>query len=375
MANLGGTFASSLPAGFTYVIDMTLYYDGVNPAAGPFVMNAYQANPTPSSPPGCIGTDCNVVVEPPPTTILNSASGEELTVSASINFPSVTAPGETTVVAVSNVAAAVPSNLGFSDGVTFLDISTTANFDTSSAPITICVDYVIAGALSDPTSLRLLHAEAGAWVDVTTTLDVDTHTICGAVFSLSPFAVASELPPTTTSTSTTSTTSSTSTSTTLPTTDLLPGRVVSIRSGALAKFIAQPAAGETFALPSADPFTTGGALRMFDMGLGAGDDSYALVLGAGWKGLGSPAGSKGYKYKGAGTPGDPCKVVLIKETVIKGVCTGSGINLTPPFDGDIGIVLSLGTTDRYCAQFGGDDVKNDTTLTKRKNAPVPGACP
>jgi hypothetical protein len=41
----------------------------------------------------------------------------------------------------------------------------------------------------------------------------------------------------------------------------------------------------------------------------------------------------------------------------------------------MGIVLSLGTTDRYCAQFGGDEVKNDSSLTKRKNAPAPGACP
>jgi hypothetical protein len=37
----------------------------------------------------------------------------------------------------------------------------------------------------------------------------------------------------------------------------------------------------------------------------------------------------------------------------------------PSFTGDVGSVLSLGTTDRYCAQFGGDVVKNDATLTKR----------
>ena len=45
----------------------------------------------------------------------------------------------------------------------------------------------------------------------------------------------------------------------------------------------------------------------------------------------------------------------MKENVIKGVCKGTGIMLTPPFDGDLGIILSLGTTDRYCAQFGGDE--------------------
>jgi hypothetical protein len=57
--------------------------------------------------------------------------------------------------------------------------------------------------------------------------------------------------------------------------------------------------------------------------------------------------------------------VLLNEDVIKGLRKGSGITLVPSFTGDVGIVLSLGTTDRYCAQFGGDVVKNDTTLTKR----------
>ena len=56
-----------------------------------------------------------------------------------------------------------------------------------------------------------------------------------------------------------------------------------------------------------------------------------------WKALGNPPGSKGYKYKGAASPGDPCKVVLLKGTVIKAVCKGAGITLTPPFTGDVGI--------------------------------------
>jgi hypothetical protein len=65
--------------------------------------------------------------------------------------------------------------------------------------------------------------------------------------------------------------------------------------------------------------------------------------------------------------------VLLKQTVIKGVCrgSGSGVTLAPPFTGDVSIVLRLGTTDRYCALFGGDEVKNDPTLTKRKSAQPP----
>jgi hypothetical protein len=162
-------------------------------------------------------------------------------------------------------------------------------------------------------------------------------------------------------------------------TDLLPGRITAIKSGMLAKFVAKPVMGETFNLPVANPVTAGGSLRVFDMSTTAGDNTYALPSGGtpplGWKGLGSPAGSKGYKYKGAGTVGDPCKVVLVKPKVIKAVCRGSDVTLMPPFAGDVGIILSLGATDRYCAQFGGDEVKNDATLTKRKNAPAPTACP
>jgi hypothetical protein len=136
--------------------------------------------------------------------------------------------------------------------------------------------------------------------------------------------------------------------------------------------------GGTFALPSADPVADGGSLRLFDTAATAGDVTYGLPPGVpplGWKGLGNPAGSKGYKYKGAGTPTDPCKAVLVKAKVIKAICKGSGITLAPPFTGDIGIVLSLGTSDRYCVQFGGDESRNDTTLTKRRNAPAPGGCP
>jgi hypothetical protein len=176
---------------------------------------------------------------------------------------------------------------------------------------------------------------------------------------------------------TSSTLTSTSTSTTLAPlqTELLPGRIGIIKPATLAKFVAKPSTGDTFALPTANPIAVGGSLRIFDVATTAGDDTYNLHAGAAWKGLGNPAGSKGYKYKGAGTPADPCKVVLVKGNVIKGVCRGTGITLVPPFTGDMGIVLSIGMTDRYCAQFGGDEVNNDPTLTKRKDAQAPPACP
>jgi hypothetical protein len=165
----------------------------------------------------------------------------------------------------------------------------------------------------------------------------------------------------------------------LPTTDLLPGRVTIVKPLSLAKFVTKPPTGDTFAPPTADPVVDGGSLRIFDSGTTAGDDTYSLPAGGvpplGWKPLGNPPGSKGYKYKGAGSPSDPCKIVLVKQKIIKGVCTGPGVTLIPPFSGDVSIELSLGTTDRYCAEFGGGEVANDATITKRKDSSAPAACP
>ena len=148
-----------------------------------------------------------------------------------------------------------------------------------------------------------------------------------------------------------------------------------IRDLTLAQFVAR--GDVAFTLPSSDVVAEGGSIRFFDTGATAGDDTYALPAGSRWRGLGNPAGSRGYRYRGAGDAADPCTVVLIRERVIKATCRGDGVTLRPPFTGDIGIVLTLGPgiTDRYCARFGGDEARNDSTLTKRRNAPAPVSCP
>jgi hypothetical protein len=156
--------------------------------------------------------------------------------------------------------------------------------------------------------------------------------------------------------------------------ELMPGRIALIRNGLLAKFVAK--APVAFDLPNAGnaPTVEGGSLSIFDTG-GTATDTYTLPS-SGWKALGSPAGSKGYKYKGLGSIADPCKVVLVKAKVVKAVCKGAGIQMATPFVGNIGIVLDVGTdTKTYCAEFGGDTSRNDSSLLKRRNAPAPGACP
>ena len=160
----------------------------------------------------------------------------------------------------------------------------------------------------------------------------------------------------------------------------MPGKVTVIKPGKLAKFVAKPASGDAFALPGAanDPTVEGGSLRIFDTATTAGDNQYPLPVQPapyGWKGLGNPAGSKGYKYKGAGTPSDPCRVVLVKEKVVA-VCKGSGVTLPTPFLGQVGIVLTVGTdSKRYCASFGGATTRHDFLVLRRKDAPPPDFCP
>ena len=106
---------------------------------------------------------------------------------------------------------------------------------------------------------------------------------------------------------------------------------------------------------------------------------------AGWTGLGNPAGSKGYKYKGAGSLADPCKIVLIKPKVIRAVCKGPGaVDAPDPFalpvgpDG-VGFELVVGA-DRYCAESSlatGAIVKTDDAakgVWKAIKAGAPAAC-
>ena len=158
--------------------------------------------------------------------------------------------------------------------------------------------------------------------------------------------------------------------------ELIPGKILVIKAGKIAKFVAKPTTGE-FAMPDIvnnNPTIEGGEVRFFDTTIpGGGDITYSLPAG-GWTGIGNPAGSKGYKFKGgAGT----CKVVILKPKVIKAVCK-ENVTFTNPFSdpGTVGVILTAGTdSKRYCAEYGGEQKKNDTTLLKRKGAPAPGMCP
>src|SRR5262245_38900786 len=74
--------------------------------------------------------------------------------------------------------------------------------------------------------------------------------------------------------------------------------------GKLAKIVNKPLpAGSTFTLPSSAPTSVGGTLKFFKVGT-PGTWQDLNLPAAQWTPLG-PGGSKGFKYRGAGSVADP----------------------------------------------------------------------
>jgi Tol biopolymer transport system component len=126
------------------------------------------------------------------------------------------------------------------------------------------------------------------------------------------------------------------------------------------------------------PTVAGATLTLFNP---ASSERLDLVLpAAGWKGLGNPAGSKGYKYKDAEQQNGPCKTVLIKPgKLLKATCAGAalGFTLDEPTQGGLAAALRIGSggeAPSYCASFGGSITKDAPGAFQAKDAPAPVAC-
>lgn len=124
---------------------------------------------------------------------LNTPTGEEIIVEPVdigtplkkpliMMFDDITAPGVTTVTTSTN-GPPIPDDYAF--GGTYFDITTTALFNGSVAT---CASYDDAPT-TDGSDVRLLHYQDGAWADVTVAVSTQSHYVCGATDTLSPFAV------------------------------------------------------------------------------------------------------------------------------------------------------------------------------------------
>jgi hypothetical protein len=107
--------------------------------------------------------------------------------------------------------------------------------------------------------------------------------------------------------------------------------------------------------------------------------------GDNWKGLGKPAGSKGYRYLDKDGEHGPCKLLLVKPgRLFKALCLGKnrpiGFDLNESTQGSLMVKLQLGAGNVQCTLFGGDVIKDSQAadggvgMFKAKNAPR-GGCP
>ncbi len=133
------------------------------------------------------GSDVPVTPEVPPDTP-----------PVTLTFDTVTQGGETTVAVIDPDEEDLPDLPGgvFQVEVNgqplFYEIDTTA---TISGPVTICFSYT--GVDFGTDTPRLLHFDTATqtWVDITTSVDSATQTLCGTTTSFSPFAIVKKPAP------------------------------------------------------------------------------------------------------------------------------------------------------------------------------------
>jgi hypothetical protein len=139
------------------------------------------------------------------------------------------------------------------------------------------------------------------------------------------------------------------------------------------------APGAGFVLPAGltDPTNEASsvALTIWDLGSPLYIAPGWQLSSAFWTPIGTPPGSKGFRYKNK-QPGAPCRYVVVTAKQIKGKCRAELGLGTMPVVGDVGMQLYFtgGDTKAYCAQFGGTDIHNETTALLRKDSPAPAVC-
>jgi len=105
-----------------------------------------------------------------------------------LTFDEAAAAGETTVAVLDPTVAPTtpPSGFQFGDPPQYYEIETSAILAPGTS-VTMCFSY--AGIDFGGDTPRLFHYVNGAWVDITTSVDTTTQTLCGSASSFSPFAI------------------------------------------------------------------------------------------------------------------------------------------------------------------------------------------
>jgi len=128
-----------------------------------------------------------------------------------------------------------------------------------------------------------------------------------------------------------------------------------------------------------DPRFAGATLRLLNPS--SGEEAQLELPAEGWKGLGRPGGSSGYRFT---DPGDgPCSRVVVQPGRLVARCTRGGIGFTldEASQGTVSATLQLGCDSVQCVEFGGTvlaDTGSAGSGTGRfvaKNAAAGAGCP
>jgi TolB protein len=146
--------------------------------------------------------DWQAVVAPTPTATLSTTYftvqsstpiGNNVSVSlgsnTNVTFGQILSGGTTTL-ATTATGPAIPSGFSVGNPPVYYDISTMAPY---AGAIDVCITYD-PNRFGSQSGLALYHYENGAWRNVTTSVNTNTHVICGRVTSLSPFAIMMATP-------------------------------------------------------------------------------------------------------------------------------------------------------------------------------------
>jgi outer membrane protein assembly factor BamB len=105
-----------------------------------------------------------------------------------------------------------------------------------------------------------------------------------------------------------------------------------------------------------DPTVNGGSLTLRNP-VTLESATFALPAGS-WQALGTPAGSRGYKYTDTAGSNGPCKSLLAKPGRLRVTCLGRlgpiPFSLDEPAQGMLELSVRLGTGAAQCMRFGGD---------------------